>query len=53
VKAESRADDFIRAAGSSLAEKPAIFPPGRCRPDEIITELHLPTWPSGRRSHRA
>jgi hypothetical protein len=52
VQAESRADDFIRAAGSSLAEKPTIFPPGRCRPDEIITELHLPTWLSGRVADR-
>jgi len=52
VQAESRADDFIRAAGSSLAEKPTIFSPGRCRPDEIITELHLPTWLSGRVADR-
>ena len=52
VQAESRADDFIRAAGSSLAEKPTIFSPGRCRPDEIITEVHLPTWLSGRVADR-
>ena len=52
MQAESRAEDLIRAAGSSFAEKPAIFPPARCRPDEIITELHLPTWLSGRVADR-
>ena len=41
MQAESRAENFIRA-GSSFAEKPAIFNRPAARPDELITAVELP-----------